>query len=96
AYINESENNECFATKYFTVSDDNGKSVQIRVGNHSANTGNNRHCDRVLSFVTRKGCVHSGLGKGNMLYGEYVLVDGNPVENWRYLEDLLEYEDITE
>lgn len=92
--IKEAEGDPYFKTKYFVVEDLNGKSVKIRVGNHSANIGNNTDCDRTISFVTEKNCIHTGLGHGNMTHSEYVLVDGDPVENWETLEQLLEYEDI--
>ena len=94
--IRIAETDPYFKTQYFIVEDVNGKSVKIRIGNHSANNGNNTDCDRTLSFVTEKGSVHTGLGRSNMTYSEYILVDGDPVENWETLESLLEYEDIEE
>ncbi|MDR1561116.1 MAG: hypothetical protein LBS23_02045 [Holosporaceae bacterium] len=90
------ENNEYTPTKYFTVTDINQKNVKIRVGNHSANRFNNDEEGRTLSFVTNKNTPHSSYRKQNMLYDEYLLVDGDPVENWNTLEELLQYNDIEE
>ena len=78
------------ASQYFNAIDNDDNIVKIRVSNHSANACNNK--GNTLSFVTQKNMIQ----KRNMLCNEFVLLNGDPFENWETLEDLLEYHDIYE
>lgn len=78
-------------SEYFKVYDVKGEEVVIRVGNHSANKRNGNGL-KVLSFVSGK-TVASNIGR--FLDSEFLIVKGSPIEHFKSIEDILEFENVS-
>lgn len=78
-------------SEYFTVYKENGEAIKIRISDHSANKLNN---DGVvtLSFVKNTTIAKS---IGRYLDTEFVIKNGSPIENFKTIEELLDYYDIS-